>query len=81
MSQDTAVLCSDLPVLREVAGDAARYVPALDVGAWADALDELLGDRQARQRLQDAGRLRLPTFTWERTVRETHAVYAEALGR
>ena len=37
MAQETPVLCSDLPVLREIAGDAATYVPVGDVDVWADA--------------------------------------------
>ena len=35
-AQGTAVLASDLPVLREVAGDAARFAPAGDADAWAE---------------------------------------------
>ena len=38
MAQGTPVLCSDIPALREVAGDAARFVPASDVDAWVAAL-------------------------------------------
>ena len=34
----TPVLASDIPVLREVGGDHARYLPVDDVDAWAEAL-------------------------------------------
>ncbi|MFN4090860.1 MAG: glycosyltransferase [Alphaproteobacteria bacterium] len=33
------LICTDLPVFREVAGDAAVYLPADDAGAWTAALD------------------------------------------
>jgi len=79
MSQARPVLCSDLAVLREVGGDAARYVPAGDVATWAGALEELLGDPVAAGALGRAGLARSAQFSWERSVRATHAIYAEAL--
>ncbi len=48
MAQQTAVLCSDIPALREVAGDAARFVPPDDIDSWVDALTSLLSDDAAR---------------------------------
>jgi glycosyltransferase involved in cell wall biosynthesis len=75
MAQETAVLCSDIPVLREVAGDAALYVPVRDVGAWRDALVDLLRDDAARARLATVGRARALGFTWKTCVDRTRAVY------
>jgi len=74
-AQGTAVLASDLPVLREIAGSAARFVPVGDVDAWADALGGLLADAGARAALGAAGRTRAAEFTWERSARAHLAVY------
>ena len=79
MAQETPVLCSDIPALREVAGGAARFVPATDVEAWVVALYDLLGDDAARAALVAAGTERVAHYSWERCVRETAAVYREAL--
>jgi glycosyltransferase involved in cell wall biosynthesis len=79
MVQGTPVLASDIPALREVAGDAARLVPAGDVEAWVEALRGLLGDAAARSRGADAGRARAALFSWERTAAATIAVYREVL--
>jgi glycosyltransferase involved in cell wall biosynthesis len=79
MAQETAVLCSDIPALREVAGDAARFVPSDDTDAWVDALTTLLGDAAERDRLVAAGSARVANYSWERCARETAAVYREAL--
>jgi glycosyltransferase involved in cell wall biosynthesis len=79
MAQETAVLCSDIPVLREVAGDAARYVPPGDVSAWRDALCGLLRDDAERARLAAAGRARVGDFTWERCAQRTRSVLREAI--
>jgi alpha-1,3-rhamnosyl/mannosyltransferase len=80
MVQGTAVVCSDLPALREVAGEAAQFVGPHDAHAWATTVGELLGDPGRRARLGAAGAARAKLFTWERCVQETRAVYAEVLG-
>jgi glycosyltransferase involved in cell wall biosynthesis len=79
MAQATAVVCADIPALRELAGGAARLVPPDDVDAWAQALQEVLGDAGRRAALAAAGAARAGEFSWDRTVRETRAVYVEAL--
>jgi glycosyltransferase involved in cell wall biosynthesis len=79
MAQGTAVVCADIPALREVAGDAARFVGPDDVDGWADALRVLLTDDAARGRLVVAGTERVGRYSWARCARETVAVYREAL--
>ena len=55
MAQDTAVLCSDIPALREVAGPAARFVDPGDVDAWADAAERVARGRRGSCRPRDEG--------------------------
>lgn len=74
-AQGTAVLASDLPVLREIAADGARFVPVGDAEAWAEALGELLRDDAGRAALGAAGATRAADFTWERSGRAHLAVY------
>lgn len=71
---------SDLPVFRETLGDAALTVPPADADALAAALLLLESDPDLRERLVAAGRERLRLLSWERTARETRAVFEEALG-
>ena len=73
MREGTPVVCSDLPVLREAGGDAARYLPALEPAAWAAALAELLADPAARAALAAAGRARAAAFTWARAAAQALA--------
>jgi glycosyltransferase involved in cell wall biosynthesis len=80
MVAGTAVLTSELPVLREVAGDAARYVDPLDVLSIRAGLTDLLGDPAERERLAALGTERAATFSWERTVRETLQAVERAAG-
>lgn len=75
MGHGVPVACSDLPVLREVAGDAARYFDPGDPVAAAAAIRQCLADDTAGER----GRARAAGFSWERTAVETFAVYERAL--
>jgi len=78
MACGTPVLTSNVASLPEVAGDAAVLVDPRDEGAIADAMAELLRDRQARDQLRARGAARARGFTWERCARETWTVYEEA---
>jgi len=80
MSQGTPVVAADIPALREVAGGAARLVPPGDVGRWADALADLLGDETQRRQLGAAGEERARRFGVAATIRGIRAVYRELLG-
>jgi glycosyltransferase involved in cell wall biosynthesis len=79
MAQGTAVVCADIPALREVAGDAARLVAPDDVEGWVAALRSVLGDHAARAGWEARGRERVQHYSWERCADATVAVYAEAL--
>ncbi|MFV9507028.1 MAG: glycosyltransferase family 4 protein [Oscillochloridaceae bacterium umkhey_bin13] len=61
--------------LPEVAGDAARLVPTLDIAAWAEAISGLWDDAAARAELARLGPQRAAEFSWERAAQATLAVY------
>jgi glycosyltransferase involved in cell wall biosynthesis len=73
------VVASDIPALREVAGDAAIFVPPGRPEAWAEALSRVLGSASLRAELTAAGRSRAARFSWRRTAEATLAVYEELL--
>ena len=77
MSQSTAVVASDIPALREVAGDAAVLVAPDRPGEWAAAIEGLLGDEAARSRQAARGAARSRLFDARRTAERTRAVYQE----
>lgn len=81
MTQGTPVVCSDLAVLREVAGDAALRVAPGDVDAWTDAIGGLLADPEGARRFGAAGRVHAGNWTVEQSIRATRAVYEEVLGQ
>jgi glycosyltransferase involved in cell wall biosynthesis len=81
MIRGTPVACSDIPVLREVAGDAALYFDPLDPAAIAAALERCLAGADLRSQLSAAGRDRAALFTWEAAAEATVAAYERALSR
>ncbi len=78
MMAGAPLLCSDIPVLREVAAEGAIYVPPDQPAAWADQLAELLADSEQRADLARRGRDRSKQFDWRRTAEQTVAVWKEA---
>jgi glycosyltransferase involved in cell wall biosynthesis len=78
MAAGIPVACSDIPPLREVAGDAALFFDPLDEGAIAMALERIVSDEVLRRRLAEAGPLRARQFTWERAAERTLQVLIES---
>jgi alpha-1,3-rhamnosyl/mannosyltransferase len=56
-------------------------VDPYDVEALADAMHRVLADRELQDDLRRRGLERAAGFTWERTARETVAVYQEVLSQ
>lgn len=79
----TPVIASNLPVLREVAGDAAEFAPVADVAAWSESVQSLICERcdhpeQWLQRKQ-TGIVQAAKFSWAEYARKMVAVYRELL--
>jgi glycosyltransferase involved in cell wall biosynthesis len=77
MACGTPVVCSNAASLPEVVGDAALVVAPDDLAGWVVAMERILLDDALRQELRDRGLKRAAEFTWERTARQTLAVYQE----
>ena len=73
------MIVSDLPVLHEVAGDAAVYVDPADPDAIADAIRSVLDSPAERERMSRAGLARAAEFSWDATAATTRAAFREAL--
>jgi len=80
LASGVPLVASDLPVLREVAADAALYAPPDDPEAWIDALLRVLTDPALARDLARKGRERARAFSWARAAEETLAVWRRAGG-
>ena len=81
MACGAACLASSSSSLPEIGGDAVEYVPALDAGAWADMIEALWDDPDRRATMGRLARARADQFSWQRTARETLAVYRRVVAR
>jgi glycosyltransferase involved in cell wall biosynthesis len=79
MAAGTPVICTDVPALREVGGDAVITVPVGDATALAQALAKLSGDPQFRSDLGARGIRRAANFSWDRSARQLWEAYSALL--
>ncbi|WP_353815383.1 glycosyltransferase family 4 protein [Agromyces sp. SYSU T00266] len=79
MARGVPVVASDLPVLREVGGDAVAWFPPTDHAALARTLQDLLSDRETRTRMAGQGAARATGYSWDRTAMGTLASFDRAL--
>ncbi len=79
MARGCPVIASDLPELREWAGEVPLYVPPGDPRALADAVAALAGDPARRARMAAEGRRRSATLGWDRAGEATAVAIEAAL--
>jgi len=75
------VVCSNVASLPEVAGEGALFFNPLSVQEMAEAIARVLKDKTLRENLQKKGFENVARFSWEKTARETVAVYERVYGR
>jgi len=79
MACGVPVICSDLPVLHEIAHGVAIFCDPNDPSAFADAIASEFEAPSNNSRRQ-LGIERARAFTWERAARQTVEAYEVALG-
>lgn len=81
MSCGTPVVTSRSGALPEVAGDAALLVDYDSPEQLATAIVQVLDDTAVRADLHEKGLRRAASLPWEKTARETLAIYRSILGK
>lgn len=81
MAQGLPVIASDLPVLREIGGDAAIWFDPFDLESIAGALRTVATRPEILPGLAAAGLEQARLFSWGRVARETLEVFHTALRR
>ncbi|HEY8678284.1 MAG TPA: glycosyltransferase family 1 protein [Candidatus Dormibacteraeota bacterium] len=79
MACGVPVVCSDLPVLREIADGGAIFCDPADPAAFAMAIGRVL-DAPPGGAMRQRGLDRANAFSWRRTAEQTVAAYGAALG-
>jgi glycosyltransferase involved in cell wall biosynthesis len=81
MARSLPVVCSDIPALREVAGDATLYFDPRVPRQVAAAIARVLDDPGLASGLRERGRSRAAGFSWTAAAQGTLASYRRALRR
>jgi glycosyltransferase involved in cell wall biosynthesis len=76
MAAGCPVLALDTPINREIAGNAARFLPA-EQRPWSDALAELQNTTSLREEMRGRGFSNLRRFSWDKTATVYAGVFAE----
>ena len=69
------VVCSDIPVLREIYVEAAVYFDPLNVNDIAEKIKKVTRDTSTRNTLIQKGFEQVKKYSWEKMAQETMAVY------
>lgn len=80
MASKLPVVCSDIPVLREVCGDNAMYFDPLNVQDIAQKINLVISDKKVKSRLVEEGLERARQFSWRKMAAQTLRIYEEAVG-
>jgi len=84
MACGTPIICSDLPVLREVGGVTAEYCSVDASAEWAMRIDALLTERKTSPERWRARQARCishsSAYSWHRYAAEMQAVYLSLAG-
>lgn len=81
MACGTPVVLSDIPVLHEIADDAALYADPHDATALAAVIQRILQDKALRQELATKGKRRAAIFTWDAAAESLVRYIKEINGR
>lgn len=68
MASGVPVIASDLPVHREICGEAAAYFPRFSADALADTVSLIAGSPETSKRMAAAGIVRARHFSWKTHV-------------
>jgi len=79
MACGTPVVCSNTSSMPELGGDAARYFDPYNTESMVAAIANVLEDGNLRAEMRERGLAQAARFSWQRTAKETLAVYERAL--
>lgn len=78
MACGTPVICSSTGSLPEVVGEGGLLLDPSDSFAWTRAIASLLSDEPRRREFREKGLDQAAKFSWDKTARQTLAVYRKA---
>ena len=75
MKAECPVVCSDIPVFREIADGAAEFFNLNDNNNLVDAIENVIFSDAKQKRLIDSGKKRIENFSWDKCADRTLSAY------
>lgn len=79
MASGLPVVCSNIPTLKEVYGDAALYFDPHNPKDIAEKIHQVISDDKIRSDLVKKGKSQVQKYSWRRMAQETLGIYKAAL--
>jgi glycosyltransferase involved in cell wall biosynthesis len=79
MAAGTPVICSDIAVFRETAGDACAYADPGDAKAAAKLVNKIIDNNEYAKTLKLKGLIQAKKYSWKKTANDTVSVYKKIL--
>ena len=79
MASGLPLVASDIPVFREICGDAAIYADPFDTTKLSSAIAEALRSRELREILRKRGQERVRRFSWDASTEKLAALLRESV--
>lgn len=75
MSQNVPVVCSNIPSLKEVAGEGALFFDVTSLDDLSKKLYDISMNSDLRSKLIQTGKARISFFSWEKSAQKMLAIY------
>ena len=75
MANDCPVICSNIDVFKEIAGNAAEYFDPSNVENFKAKIEEVIYSNTRLQELKSLGKMKSRNYDWEKCANETIKIY------
>lgn len=79
MASQLPIICSNIPVLREIYGGAAIYFDPKNPKDIAQKIDQCLSDKNLQKRLLKEGLGKVSIYSWNKMAKQTLDIYEEGV--
>ncbi len=79
MASGTPVITSNITSLPEIGGEAVITANPYDINELAEAMHQVLTDKNLREKMVKSGLHRAKEFAWKKTVDQTKDLYSRLL--
>ena len=73
------VVCSDIPIFREILADSCEYIDPNDPKNLKEKIEKILKSQKEQNRLIKLGQQKISEYSWERCCYQTSEIYKKIL--